>query len=33
MPENRAGANTELRRDVFGCVSRADEFEDLGFAL
>jgi hypothetical protein len=33
MPENGAGADAELRRDVFGRVSRADEFEYLCFAL
>jgi hypothetical protein len=33
MPENGAGADAELRRDVLGRMSRADEFEDLCFAL
>jgi hypothetical protein len=33
MPENGAGADAELGRDVLGRVSRADEFENLCFAL
>jgi hypothetical protein len=33
MPENGAGADAEMRRDVLGGVSRADELEDFCFAL
>jgi len=33
MPENGAGADAELRRDVLGGVPRSNEFEDFGFAL
>jgi hypothetical protein len=33
MPENGAGADAKLGRDVLGRVSRADEFEDFRFAL
>jgi hypothetical protein len=33
MPENRAGADAELCRDVLGRVTRSDELEDFCFAL
>jgi len=33
MPENGAGADAELRRDLLGGVARSDKFEDFSFAL
>jgi len=33
MPENGAGADAKLRRDVLGRVPRSNEFEDFGFPL
>jgi hypothetical protein len=33
MPENGAGADAEVRRDVLGGVTRSNELEDFCFPL